>query len=294
MRRREAVLFGIIGSTIALVAASCALNAGGIVYIVEDGGSAADGSSDVQLADSSNPETDGGGPIDDSGGSSVGCGNDQVVLDAGFCIDRFEVTNAKYAAFLSATAADAGKNFPGCATGHNLVPITDLFTQPNNPVRGVDWCAARAYCEWSGKRLCGAVQDGGGDVSHVAANVDYKDAAVDEWFFACSANGAQTYPYGSSYDGGLCNDTDYKEGGTVPVGSATGCIGGFPGIHDMAGNVWEWENSCVDDTTVNAQCRLRGNSFMGDINGTLCATELSFGRDAVNTDFGIRCCSDVH
>lgn len=290
LRRRESILLWISGTSLAAIVASCALNAGGIVYVVEDSGAPDATSVDGAANDGALTGPDGSAP--DDSGTSNGCASDQVAVDAGFCIDRTEVTNEKYAAFLEATNGDSGKDFAACST-EQLLPIAsgyELVTLPSHPVRGVDWCAARAYCNWAGRRLCGAIADGGGAI----ATTDIGDAAVSEWQFACSANGSVTYPYGNSYDGGICNDMDLKEGGTLPVGSLAGCKGGEVGLLDMVGNVWEWENNCVDAVTPAAVCTLRGGSFNATPAQTMCGTGLAMTRDGLSGDFGIRCCSDRH
>jgi formylglycine-generating enzyme required for sulfatase activity len=294
MRRREKMLGGLVTATFVSIAASCALNSGAIVYVVADSG-AGDGG-DITLPDGAILTPD-GSILTPDGGPLGKCAPDQVDIDAGFCIDRNEVTNAKYLAFVTAVDDDAGKGFVACL-GHPLLPVMDnneLFTSPSLPVRGVDWCAARAYCEWAGKRLCGTLADGG-EVAHNGK--DFQDAAASEWDFACTQNGALVYPYGNSYDGGACNDFDFKEGGVVPVGSIPSCVGGYPGLYDMAGNVWEWENSCADDTTTNSACSIRGASFSENtITNSRCDNgggSPDLPRDNPSNNVGIRCCADEH
>ena len=65
----------------------------------------------------------------------------EVYVDS-FDIDRYEVTNAQYEAFTDLT----GHREPGnrLYADHN---------RPNQPVVGVSWHDARAFCEWAGKRL---------------------------------------------------------------------------------------------------------------------------------------------
>jgi formylglycine-generating enzyme required for sulfatase activity len=294
MRRRETVLVGLAISSVAIIAASCALNAGAIVYVVADSGATGNDSGDVTLPDGAIVTPD-GSIVSPDGGPIGKCASDQVDLDAGFCIDSTEVTNAKYLAFLVAVGADAGRDFAGCI-GDNITPNNDnneLFSSPTLPVRGVDWCAARAYCKWAGKRLCGTIADGGEIVNN---GFDFKDAAASEWDFACTQNGTLLYPYGNTEDASACNGSDLKEGGVVPVGSLPGCVGGYPGIHDMSGNVWEWENSCADDTSPTASCNMRGGSyFEGNIGVLRCDNNNSGtpqnNRNAALSNIGIRCCS---
>lgn len=293
MRRRETVLLGLAISSAAVVAASCALNAGAIVYVVADSGTSTGGdSSVVTLPDGAVISPD-GSIVTPDGGPLGKCAPDQVDIDAGFCIDSHEVTNAQYVAFLEATQGDAGNDFAPCV-GVSPDPSIgyEILTDLNHPVRGVTWCSARSYCEWSGRRLCGSVADGG-EVNE--SNNDYKDAAASEWFYACSQNGANAYPYGQNYDAGACNLSDFKEGGVVDVATLPNCVGGYSGIHDMSGNVSEWDNSCGDDTTAGAQCRVRGGSFNTDYVSGRCDDQTTANRnsnDYPTARYGIRCCSN--
>jgi formylglycine-generating enzyme required for sulfatase activity len=289
MRRRETVLIGIAISSVAVVAVSCALNAGGIVYIVADSGPSSD-SPNQTLSDGAIVEGDGAVVQPDGAPLPGKCGSDQVDIDAGFCIDKLEITNGQYLAFLIATGADGGGT--GACAGDSVYqgPGVETLSHPDYPTHGMDWCAAKAYCQWAGKRLCGSVADGG--------EADITDAASGEWYFACSANGAKTYPYGTVNDGGgyeptACNGNDLGEGGVVNVGSLPGCVGGYAGIHDMSGNVWEWDNACQNDTASNATCRIRGGSYMESGNQILrCDQNGTGNRNQQLTNIGIRCCSD--
>ncbi len=288
MRRRETVLVGLAISSVAIIAASCALNAGAIVYVVPD--SAAPSDATQFLSDGAIIESD--GAIVQPDGAPIGkCGSDQVDIDAGFCIDRNEVTNRQYLAFLIATGADGGLG--GACAGDSVYqgPGIETLSHPDNPTHGNDWCSAKAYCQWAGKRLCGSVFDGG--------ETDMTDAASGEWYFACSANGAKTYPYGPNnnddgggYDASACNGSDLGEGGVVVAGSLPGCIGGYADIHDMSGNVWEWDNACANDTSSTASCRIRGGSYMESGNATLrCDQNGTSNRNQALVNIGIRCCS---
>jgi len=77
---------------------------------------------------------------------------------------------------------------------------------------------------------------------------------VSEWFNACSHGDDKlhAWAYGVAFDEDACAPAD---GSTpFPVASYPGCVGGYPGLFDMSGNVGEWTNECSFD---DASC---GNS----------------------------------
>lgn len=158
------------------------------------------------------------------------------VLDAGYCIDSTEVTGDQYQKFLDAKV-DPSKQISLCAWNADFSADT-----PNGalPIVGMDWCDAYAYCAWAGKRLCGAT--GGGSIAYA----DFANPTTGQWFRACTAQGAQPYPYGASYDPHACNGVDHEAGALLPVGSMPTCTGGYPGIFDIVGNAGEWIDSCED------------------------------------------------
>ncbi|MCS6896804.1 MAG: formylglycine-generating enzyme family protein, partial [Nitrospira sp.] len=65
----------------------------------------------------------------------------QVVLDA-YYIDKYETSNARYKEFM-------------IATGHPAPAYWDdpRLNKPEQPVVGVSWTDADAFCKWEGKRL---------------------------------------------------------------------------------------------------------------------------------------------
>ena len=127
---------------------------------------------------------------------------DPVVVDANFCIDRTEVTQKQFAAFLVAVDNDVANTTQpdACATNETLQQ-TGTFCPDSKPndtaaVNCVDWCDAYAYCAHYDKRLCGTLFDG--------SSLDYDaPGETDEWEFACSAGGEQKWPYGNSVE--VCN-----------------------------------------------------------------------------------------
>lgn len=218
------------------------------------------------------------------------------MVDIGtFCIDSTEVTNAQYAVFLA-------DNYPlqsssgdpqTCIWNDSYEPSSSwpaASGQENHPVVYVDWCDAKAFCKWSGKRLCGRFLGGSNPYT------DHANAGESMWYRACSAYGAREYPYGNTFEASTCNGVDFGAGASVEVASLAGCEGGYPGLFDMSGNVWEWEDSCNDLGGGNAEqddCRLRGGSYwFNGASDLRCANGNGNYRNAKNDIVGFRCCAD--
>jgi formylglycine-generating enzyme required for sulfatase activity len=222
-------------------------------------------------------------------GCPSGRGPTMVAFD-GYCIDSTEVTSSQYVDFLASKAGDTSGQAPVCAWNNSYVPNYDW--PPANaalPVAGIDWCDAVAFCNWAGKRLCGALD--GGAVMPGQRNT----AAIDEWFRVCShrGDGVHAYPYGNVYDATACN----TEGASrVDAGSLPGCQGTDPpGVFDLSGNVLEWEDSCISsggsaDAAVE-QCYVRGGSMNSSPGGTMCSSGFDRDRSYAIALVGFRCCT---
>lgn len=152
-----------------------------------------------------------------------------VHLDA-FYIDTQEVTNQVYRAFVS-------------ATGHQAPTFWNSprhLADPAQPVVGVSWSDAQAFCAWQGKRL----------------------PTEAEWEKAARGTDGRRYPWGQEWDATRLHTADAVAGkplenfevwttwqramnaGMDTARPAT--VSSYPrgaspyGVFDMAGNVWEW------------------------------------------------------
>ena len=156
-----------------------------------------------------------------------------------YWIDRTEVTNASYHAFL-----EQNRYLPRDLTnflrhwhkpaGSDQEPWT--WSPPagkeRHPVIWVDLDDARAYANWAGKRL----------------------PLEEEWQ---KAAGFAVWPWGDGFDPSLCNSGSYD---TTPVDQFPGSAS-HVGCLDMAGNVWEWTESERDDGHTRYAI-IRGGSYL--------------------------------
>jgi formylglycine-generating enzyme required for sulfatase activity len=141
-----------------------------------------------------------------------------VTVD-GFEMDKFEVTNGEYYAFVSETGYR-----PVPAHWVNDKPIPSLYKMP---VRFVNIDDVEAFARWRSKR------DG----------KTYRLPTEAEWEYA-ARNGAKNdlYPWGSEFDPG-CAVTDKDS--TEPDAVGTASCPNVWGVMDLIGNVYEWTGSKV-------------------------------------------------
>jgi sulfatase modifying factor 1 len=220
----------------------------------------------------------------------------------GFCIDSTEVTRGQYAEFLAA-GVEVGGGPEFCTYKHtyepnNGYPVPDFTWPPNAdgtdlPMNWIDHCDAAAFCRWAGKRLCGRV--GGGGLTLEAIN----DPTLDQWYIACSAEGRQLFPYaGSPLDApcatAVCAVTSEpstcKPGSVVPVGSKPNCVGAYPDVFDMVGNVGEMIDACDRVTGGGYKCRSNGGGATTLPTLANCLYGAASPAQSIGPGPGFRCC----
>jgi len=220
-----------------------------------------------------------------------------------FCIDTTEVTNAQYQTFLDAKV-DPKSQPPKCAWNTSFETAT-IDGGANLPVANVDWCDALAYCTWAGKYLCGSAT--GGKKQGPVTLEGTSDFTTHQWMIACSAGGRLRYPYGAQPKPSSCNTAEYDAGKTLPVATINTCVGGYIGLHDLVGNVWEWyDGPCRADAGLEPvgpdagdggphadDCWIKGGAFTSRGAEFDCRFDgQGVRRDLKNDSVGFRCCSD--
>lgn len=207
----------------------------------------------------------------------------------GFKIDALETTNADYQEFLEAKVPTAIQG-PSCGWNADYTP-PEAWPYPaemsQHPVVFVDWCDARAYCAWAGKRLCGKI---GGE----ATGFDWPStiAPNNMWYRACSGGIGNDYAYGEIFKPQWCNTAETPFDAPVAVGSLPMCEGSADGLFDMTGNVFEWVDSCASEAD-GAECQRRGGSYFSSGINMQCNLQSSRERTLPEAYVGIRCCADV-
>lgn len=111
------------------------------------------------------------------------------------------------------------------------------FNAPNQPVVGVSFYEAEAFCKWAGGCL----------------------PSEQQWEAAARGREGLEYPWGENWEDGICNSYEAVLGVTSPVGLFPRSRSRDFGLEDMAGNVWEW---CASEWSRGSGGRvLRGGSF---------------------------------
>ena len=281
---------------VALVMLGLGLPACGLVLGIDDGtprtdGGAIEGGAGDAASDNVAPEDAAEAASPDAGVDvfvdpcAAPHGSVMVRVDGQFCIDRTEATNAQYTQFLASSPSVAAQSAE-CTWNTTFDPSTPIQNGlPDVAVGYVNWCDAKAFCEWSGMTLCGSL------TGAAAAAASYADAQKSAWMYACShaGDGTHPFPYGTTADPSACN---VNAAGRVQVASLPKCEGGYAGIFDMVGNVKEWENACspaADGGPSQDICRRRGGGFNTAVD-TACDYDEADTRDYTYETTGIRCC----
>jgi formylglycine-generating enzyme required for sulfatase activity len=119
----------------------------------------------------------------------------------------------------------------------------ERFNNPSQPVVGVNWFEANAYCRWLTERWHAAGED---CPAPLPAGGTLRLATEAEWERVARYPSAERYPWGRDRDGERANTEEGHVLRSSPVGvypsGATKA-----GVHDLAGNVWEWTLSLYQD-----------------------------------------------
>jgi len=201
-----------------------------------------------------------------------------------YLLDRYEVSNRQYRAFLRAQPVSRYKPYPPYTHSLPRSYFTDARFD-SFPVVGVSWYAAAAFCHWRGARL----------------------PTEAEWEHAARGTDNRIYPWGNLWAADKANYRDISLSSiaqvhlhfTTPVGALESP--GPYGTYDMAGNAAEWTadwylpypGSPATDADFGRTLKVvRGGSWLsGPLTLTTVArghSEPAYGYDSI----GFRCAKD--
>lgn len=181
-------------------------------------------------------------------------------ISEAFAIGETEVTNKQWSACVAADACPAKEG------------------QPNLPVTSVTWPEIEAYLDWLSDR----------------SGHNYRLPTEMEWEYAAQGGRGFDFPTG---DVAIPREANFdgQQSGPRPVAS-------YPanpfGLHDLAGNVWEWVEDCAgpysevsgDATISRPGCTgiLRGGSWRSGSQAIRSANRYFYPRNTAQADFGFR------
>jgi formylglycine-generating enzyme required for sulfatase activity len=164
-----------------------------------------------------------------------------------FWIGRYPVTNQQFAAFITAGGyrdrqwwSNAGRAWLSEAKAAEPEAwYNRRWNAPNQPVVGVSFSEAEAFCAWAGGRL----------------------PTEEEWEAAARGPKGLVYPWGDVWQDGICNTIEAGLRVTSPIGLFPRGRQADRAIDDLAGNVWEWCESFYDLKHYPDARVLRGGSW---------------------------------
>ncbi len=184
----------------------------------------------------------------------------RVTVDA-FEIGATQVTNAEYARFVS-------------AAGHEPPPFRDqpAFANPAQPVVGVSWFDAVAYCDW---------------LSNVSGR-RFRLPTEAEWECAARGGAEQAlYPWGDDPPHSRPHyDTRWRNGPEPVAQQAPNAFG----LYDICENVHEW---CSDWYAARTRRASRGGSWRHRVKVSRCAARSSLPPHLRYADYGFRVACDL-
>lgn len=234
-----------------------------------------------------------------------------------FAIARYPTTNAMFQSFIEAggyqderwwaeaIAADRWTDgqFRDYWRERNQPEFWDdtRLNGPNQPVVGVTWYEAMAYCHW----LTATLDDG--HAYRLPTEAEWERAALGPLPSPSEGEGpgvrVKRYPWGDEWVEGRTNSKELGLERTTPAGIFPDGASG-EGVLDLSGNVWEWCSDWYGEKTYVERAKrterdpqgpprgdykvLRGGSWYNDRTTVRCAFRSRLFPDVRNGDIGFR------
>ncbi len=190
----------------------------------------------------------------------------RTALGYDFYIGKYPVTNCQYQEFMEAGGYDrrqpwwdeqARRDIRSWLGEWPSAPRLwgdRRFGGATQPVVGVSWYEARAYCAWLIQRLRRQGAFSGDDAARLPT--------VEEWQWVAAGAEQRPYPWGRTFQPKFANTEESGLQRTTPVHMYPD--GKTPqNVWDLAGNVWEWTASRAKD----GWPILMGGSWWNDASG---------------------------
>jgi len=183
----------------------------------------------------------------------------QTIACSTFSIAVYETTTAEFARFIQ----DGGYD-DRTLWDPKIIPFLpdfrkeaeDPYPEDDTPCTGLNYYEAEAYCAWLAR----------------TTGLPFRLPTEIEWEKAARGTDGRVFPWGNEWNSRLCNWGDDADGDRAPDGKIDHFIfyapvGSFPegksafGCYDMAGNVWEWCASWMEEASGTKYRILRGGSY---------------------------------
>ncbi len=173
----------------------------------------------------------------------------------------------------------------------------ERWNNPSQPVVGVTWYEAVAYCRWLTAKLRETNADlSPGEEIRLPTEAEWERAAA----YNPAADHSRRYPWADEWAEGRANTKEAGLGQTTIAGLLAGG-GSALGVMDMVGNVWEWcgdwygEDYYRSSSTDNPRGPekgsmrvLRGGSYYSDRRSSRCGYRIWVNPGNWHNDRGIR------
>ncbi|MFB3788147.1 MAG: formylglycine-generating enzyme family protein [bacterium] len=183
----------------------------------------------------------------------------QTISCPTFSIARDETTTAEFARFIQ----DGGYDDSSLWDPEIISSLPDFrkeaadrYPEDDTPCVGLNYYEAEAYCAWLARKT----------------GLPFRLPTEIEWEKAARGTDGRVFPWGNEWNPLYSNWGDDTDGDRAPDGKIDHFIfyapvGSFPegkspyGCYDMAGNVWEWCASWLEDANGTKYRVLRGGSY---------------------------------